>query len=383
MNKERHVARKKQAIPSYLLHKSSGQARVRCDGRDILLGQYGTEASRIRYGEIIAKIASGQQVDPMAKPKRGTSSTIEADQGPSVNEIVLAFWKHAEQHYLKRGKETSEISCFRSCLRILRQFYGMTPAKNFGPLALKAVRASMVAGDPHATDSEGKPCPRKPWARGNINIMIGRIRRVFKYAVECEMIDVGVLNSLQAVQPLLAGRTAAVDHPRRHAVEQDKIEIVKAKVRPLVQDLIDLQTLTGARSGELLGLTTGMIDRSGETWKAVLADHKCAHHGQGRMIPFGPKAQLILAKYLQADQSKRLFNMTRTAYCRAITRACDEAEITRWSPHWLRHTFATRTREQLGIEAIQSILGHTTTDMTRHYSSQMETLAMKTAQQVG
>ena len=378
------MARKKQAIPSYLLHKSSGQARVRCDGKDILLGQYGSEVSRVRYGEIIAKIASGQQVDPMAKPKRGTTPKVEADQGPSVNEIVLAFWKHAEQHYRKNGKETSEMPCFRSCLRVLKHLYGMTPAKNFGPLALKAVRASMVAGDPHAKDHEGKPAPRKPWARRNINIMIGRIRRVFKYAVECEMIDVGVLNALQTVQPLLAGRTAAVDHPKRHALAQDKIDVVKAKVRPVVRDLIDLQILTGARSGELLGLTTGMIDRTGQTWKAVITDHKTAHHhGRVRMIPFGPKAQLILAKYLQADQGKRLFKMKRPAYGQAITRACDKAEITRWSPHWLRHTFATRTREQLGIEAVQSIVGHATTEMTNHYSSQMEGLAMKTAQQVG
>ena len=353
---------KNVSIPTYGHHKASGQARCYVNGKSIYLGPYGSPDSRRKFGELIARIGSGIPLE------KKSSSEKQPDLGPSIAEIILAFWKHAEQHYLKNGKETSEISCYRSCLKVLKELYGMTPAKNFGPLALKAVRSKMV---------------ELGWARGNINIMIGRVRRVFKFAVENEMIEVSVLSALQAVQPLLAGRTEAHDNPKRHAVDQDKIEAVKSRVRPLVRDLIDLQVLTGARSGELLGLTTGMIDRSGQTWRAVITDHKTVHHGQVRMIPFGPKAQLILTKYLQADQAKRLFKMRREGYCRAITRACELAEIERWTPHWLRHTYATRTREQLGIEAVQSVVGHATTEMTKHYSSQMEGLAMKTAQQVG
>ena len=374
------MGRPKLSLPTYRLHKPSGLARTAINGQEYYLGPYGSDESRRRYGELIARIASGMPViDPMAKPQPATVD----DPGPSINEICLSFWEHAEKHYLKNGKFTSEIHCYQSCLRILRELYGMLPAKDFGPLALKAVRAKMVEGDPNAKNGKGEPCPRKPWSRTNVNVMIGRIRRVFKYAVENEMIEADVLTRLQALAPLLAGRTKAKDNPPRHAVDQDKIDAVRELVSPLIKDLVDLQLLTGARSGELLMLTTRMIDLTGDVWKAELDDHKCVHHGQRRVLHFGPQAKMILNKYVSADRDRRLFNITRTAYCRAITRVCESIKIDRWTPHWLRHTFCTRIRERFGIEAAQAMAGHTTSEMTDHYSSKMDSLARRTAAAIG
>ena len=364
------MARPKQALPSYQFHKSTGQARTYIDGRDYYLGEYGSDESRVRYGNLIARVASGQSpVDPMAMAKVGSpTDKPEVDPGPSVDELCISFWRHAEQHYVKNGKPTSEVHCYRSAIKLLRELYGRIPAKDFGPLALKAVRARMVG---------------LGWARGNINVMVGRLRRIFKHAVENEMVDAAVLTRLQAVAPLLAGRTEAHDNAPRHAVDQGNIEAVRQRVQPLVRDLIDLQLLTGARSGELLMLTTGMIDRTGKVWKAALVDHKCQHHGQSRTLHFGPQAQLILTKYLSADPDTPLFGITRTAYCRAITRVCEQAGIERWTPHWMRHTFCTRIREQYGIEAAQALAGHSTSEMTDHYSSKMDKLASQTAAAVG
>ncbi|MEI8379967.1 MAG: hypothetical protein WCJ09_07560 [Planctomycetota bacterium] len=48
------MARKKDHLPSYLLHPQSGQARVRIGGRDILLSLFGSDESRIKYAEVIA-----------------------------------------------------------------------------------------------------------------------------------------------------------------------------------------------------------------------------------------------------------------------------------------------------------------------------------------
>ena len=150
------MARTKDLVPSYLLHRSSGQARVRIDGHDFLLGPYASEESRVRYGQLIGRHSSGlTPIDPMAASNRGTTSTIEDDPGPSVAEIILAFRSHADRHSIKNGEPTSEVHCFRSCVRILRELYGMIPAKDFGPLALMAVRAKMVEGDPDEMDSSG------------------------------------------------------------------------------------------------------------------------------------------------------------------------------------------------------------------------------------
>ncbi len=384
------MPRPHNALPSYLCRKVRGrepQARCRINGKDYYLGPYGSEASRLRYAELIAKFASGIPIDPLAGTNRGTNRGTESDDpGPSIAELIVAFLAYAERHYVKNGEPTSEQHCIRAAVRPLRELYGLTPAKDFGPLALKAVRAKMVEAG---------------LARNTINSNIGKIRRMFRFGVENEMVPVETLQRLEAVSPLLAGRTEARDLPPRTAVAQEQIDAVKEQVRPLVRDLIDLQLLTGARSGELLMLTTAMIDRTGNVWSAKLVDHKCQHKGKSRTLHFGPKSQLILKRYLSADPDKRLFAMTRCAYCRAITRACEVAfkmpeklrmipklakewrEQHCWTPHWLRHTAATRVREQRGIESTQALLGHSAIDMTEHYSSKMDSLAASTAAAVG
>ena len=205
-------------------------------------------------------------------------------------------------------------------------------------------------------------------SRDTVNSGMSRIRRIFKHAIANELIDGSILPRLQCVAPLLAGRTEAHDNAPRSAVESDDITNVKKLVSPLVGDLIDLQRLTGSRSGELLKLTAGVINRTGDVWPAQLGDHKAVHHGKSRTLHFGPHAQLILAKYLSADPDKRLFKITGAAYRRSITRACEKLSIERWVPHQLRHTNADTVRQEFGLEHAQSVLGHSKASMTEVYA---------------
>ena len=364
------MARKPNVFPSYLLHKQSGQARVRVNGRDILLGPFGSEESRIEYGQIVAKLAGGAPIDPLKPSNRGRlpRNDSEADPGPSVNELCLVFLRHAESHYVKNGEQTSEIHILKSVMRPLKELYGMLPAKDFGPLCMKAVRTKMVESG---------------WCRGTINAGMSRIRRIFKHAIANELIDSAILDRLKCVAPLLAGRTEAHDNAPRTSVGLREIAVVRRLVSPLVRDLIGLQRLTGARSGELLMLTSGMIDQHGEVWTATLTDHKTKHHGQARVLFFGPKARKILARYLTENPSDLLFRIIRTAYCRAITRACDKAKIPRWVPHQLRHTAAATVRDQFGLEHTQAILGHAKADMTEHYAKAGRARAAEVARKIG
>jgi hypothetical protein len=261
-------------VPTYGLHKPTGQARCYVNGKTVYLGKYGSEESRIRFGEIVGKLIGGQPIDPIARTKVGsaTYANSEADPGPSVGELCLVFLRHAEAHYVKNGEPTSEIHILKSVMRPLKELYGMLPAKDFGPLALKAVRQKMIESG---------------WCRGTINQAMSRIRRIFKHAIANELIDSAVLDRLKCVAPLLAGRTEAHDNAPRSAVDLRNIAAVRRLVSPIVRDLIGLQRLTGARSGELLKLTASMLDRSGEVWTAELSDHKTRHHGQSRTLYFG------------------------------------------------------------------------------------------------
>jgi hypothetical protein len=40
-----------------------------------------------------------------------------ADPGVTVNELVAAFLQHADVHYVKDGKQTSEVDCLKSVIR--------------------------------------------------------------------------------------------------------------------------------------------------------------------------------------------------------------------------------------------------------------------------
>jgi len=363
------MARKPNVFPSYLLHKQSGQARVRVNGRDILLGAFGSEQSRITYGEIVAKLAGGVPVDPIKPSNRGSLPRNESDDpGPSVAEICLVFLRHAETHYVKHGKQTSEVHILKSVIQPLNNLYGLTPAHEFGPLALKAVRTKMIEAG---------------WARGTINAGMSRIRRIFKHAIANELIDASVLVKLQTLAPLLAGRTQAHDNAPRTAVPEQSLERVRKEVSPLVRDLIDLQNLTGARSGELLSLTPAMINTSKTVWSAELHDHKTLHHGQRRVLHFGPKAKKILRKHLKRDPDGPLFPITGAAYRRAITRACERLKIPRWVPHQLRHSAATKVREAFGLEHAQAVLGHSKASMSEHYAKLSSAKAAEVAQRLG
>lgn len=344
--------RPRSVVPSYRLHRRSGQAVVTVAGRDLYLGPHGSSASRERYGQIIARVAAGH---PPEADKRQAPDT-----GPSVDEVLAAYFDYSQTHYVKHGVVTSEVSLVSMTIKPLHEKYDDVPASMFGPLLLKSFRDGLIA---------------RGWCRNTINQTVGRVRRIFKWAVAEEMIGPEVLQRLQAVPALRAGRTTAPDRPKRTAIGPDQIDPVRQRVRPLVRDMIDVQLSCGARSGELLQLTTAMVDRSGPVWVATLTRHKTDSAGGVRKLYFPPSVQAVLAKYLCADQNKPFFKMRRDAYCRAIVRACDELGIERWSPHFLRHTYLTRVRELHGIEAAQVLAGHSAPDMTAVYSQKMDNLA--------
>ena len=332
----------KKKLPVYRHHKPSGQARVRWQGREIYLGKFESPESRQRFAELLTKIVTGVTLDVETAAHRSRSNAPEHDGRLSINELCVLFLKHAEQHYRKDGKLTSEYDLLTLAIDPLKELFGMTPVEQFGPLALKAVREAMVV---------------KGWTRGTVNAEVGRIRRIFRFAVENELLnDATVLSKLEAVSPLLAGRTEAPDNEPRQAVPQAQVDAVRTLVSERCRDLIDLQLCTGARPGELLKLTSGMIDRSGDVWTAELRDHKSKHHGKVRKLAFGAKSQLILRKYLSADPDARLLPFRGDSYRHAISRACEQLELPHWTPHWLRHNVATRVRDEFGIECPSQIV---------------------------
>ncbi len=271
---------KQPQIPSYRLHKQSGQAVVTLlDGfgsrRDVLLGKHGTPESRAEYLRVVAGWeANGRRLP--REQKAGTDIT--------VNELSLGYWRFAEGYYVKNGKPTPQIDRVRLALRPVKELYGHTFAKNFGPLALKAVRGQMV---------------QSGWTRGYVNSCVGCVKRMFKWGVENELIPPSVYHGLQPVAGLKKGRSEAKETQPIRPVDDAHVEAVLPLLTPPVGAMVRLQRLTGMRPCEVVLMRPCDIDRrAGKPWLYTPESHKTEHHGIARVVFLGPQAQEILKPFL-------------------------------------------------------------------------------------
>jgi integrase len=368
--------------------------------RDVLLGRYGTASSRQEYARVIAEWeAAGRRL--LAPETRDIT----------VTELIGRFLPWMQNHYRHAdGTPTKEVAAFLYSLRPLRHLYGGTPAEQFGPLALKAVRDLMVRGYEHP-----KYGPQGPLSRGVTNQRVKRVRRLFKWAVENELVSATVLHALQAVAGLQRGRTEARETDPVRPVARAVVEDTLPLLQPMVADMVRLQLLTGMRSGELVTMRACEIDTTGKVWLYRPAQHKTMHHGHGRVVPLGPAAQEIVRRHLVPDMQAVLFSPARcTAERRAALRAARKSrvqpsqvsrakkrtkrrpgaayttasygrsiaaaiarhndgkpeadQVPHWHPHQLRHLRASELKREAGLDVARAVLGHRSPVISEHYA---------------
>jgi integrase len=269
--------------PSYRHHKPSNQAVVTLDRRDIYLGRYNSPESRAEFDRLLAEwLSNGRR---LLAPEAGSDL--------SVNEIAQAYLRHADAYYVKNGKPTVEPGNIRLAIRPLRQLYGHTLAREFGPLALKTVRSAMA---------QANIC------RSEINRRIGRIVRIFKWAVSEELVPPSVHQALQTVPGLRRGRVDVRESEPVRPVPDAFVDAIKPYVSRQVWAMVELQRLTGMRPGEVCTMRTADIDSSGRVWIYTPKRHKTEHHGRERRIYLGPTAQAILRPWLRTELAAYLFS---------------------------------------------------------------------------
>ena len=373
----------KHSNPNYRLHKPSGQAVVTFNGKDKYLGKFNSSESQAEYDRLLAEWLANGRIVP-SEPKKFTVT---------ITELIAGFMKHAKNHYRHAdGTPTTEVSNFRLSLRPLLQIYGHTKAADFGPLALKTVREDMIASG----------C-----RRGVINQQVGRIKRLFRWATENELVPPSVYQALMAVRGLAKGRSEAKESEAVKPVDLARVDTVLAVLPPPVAAMVKLQRLTGMRPGEVVKMRGADLEQTNSVWQYKLSDHKTTWHGHTRNIPIGPKAQEILAPFLKAKGAGFLFSpsdamkhfrkeqrkkrqspvqpsqvnrkkarpdkkpglhYTTASYRRAINVACKKAKVTHWNPNQLRHTRATEIRAEFGLDAARVILGHRSPRITEVYA---------------
>lgn len=273
-------------VPSYRRHKPSGQAVVTLDGRDFYLGKFNSAASRAEYNRRVAEWT-------------GSGGCLPPSHDLTVAELLRAFAAHAQRYYRgPDGQPSSEQHNFRTVCRRLRKLYGDTPAAAFGPVRLKAFRESLIQED---------------LCRRSVNHGVNRVRHMFKWAVENEMIPASVMHGLQAVSGLRYGRTDARETEPVKPVPDAFVDAVLPHVARQVAAMIRLQRVTGMRSGEVTTMRGCDINMAGKVWEFTPATHKTAYRGHSRKVYLGPKAQVIIKPFLKTDLQAYLFSAAEAA----------------------------------------------------------------------
>lgn len=411
-------------IPSYRLHKPSGQAIVVLQGKMFYLGQYKSKASREKYNEIIADfLANGGKLPPTRSRNEITNQ-----------ELAVRFLDWAKGYYVdESGKQTPTFLHCQLALSPLVRYYGLKPVSDFGPLSLDFLRDKWLK-DGHIVKRmiDGQAVEvREDYGRKTINRWVAIIKQAFKWGVSRELVDASIHQALAALESLQAGRTKAPEYEKVETVADEVVDRTLPELPPIVRDMVQIQRLGGLRPQDVYNMRSCDIDRSRDVWVYRPIKHKTKYKGKDRVLAIGPKAQEIILPYIvrkadnpeaflfsprdsmrlyfeekrakrkskvqpsQIDRSKHDdFNYvrapqdqyTRTSYNRAIFRAVERINkriekmiaaganeplpdpLPLWSPNQLRHSAGTEIRDKYGLEYAQAVLGHSNAKTTEIYA---------------
>ncbi len=334
--------------------------------------------------------------------------------------MIAAFWEHAQGHYrLADGQPSEELGNFKAALRRLRELYGKSLALDFGPLALRAVRSRMVDAGLARTSINARINRIRRvfrWAASVELVPVGVVHSLETVAGlqqgrtsarETEPIGPVPLEVIERTLPSLSRPVAAMVRlqlltgmrPREACVvracdlkrgspnwtfEPERHKTAwrgKKRIIPI-----------GPKAQALLSefLTANSTDYLFRPSDAVAEHH--AIRADGRKSKPTPSER---SKRVAKPGSKHAERYRRNTYLNAVNRACDKAfphptisgikpskrteeqheelivwrKSHRWHPNQIRHTVGTEVRARFGLEASQTVLGHSKADTTQIYAA--------------
>ncbi len=395
--------------PKYRRHKASGRGVVTIGGRDVYLpGKHGSTESKAAYARLIGEWRAGAKLAP-----------AEAEE-ITIVELIAQYADFAKGYYRSPiiqhadgtttgGENTKEYSDVCRAAGMLRADYGRTPVAQFGPRGFIATRQKLI--------DEGL-------TRGVVNAHMGRIRRMFRWGVEMQIVAPATLAGLEAVRDLSPGRCDAPEGDIVHPVSEAVFHKTLTALPATIADMLRVLMLTGARAGEICVMRRCDIDESGRIWIFRPYTHKNAYRRHDRRIFIGPECQRIITPYLTANLTAYLFRPCESearrlaenhakrvtplscgnkpgkgkrsrrrapgelydaqAIGRAVRRACEklyplpdglsEDEARRWKkanwwhPHQVRHAAGERFRREQGLVVAGVLLGHKSLVTSERYA---------------
>lgn len=190
--------------------------------------------------------------------------------------MAVRYLNFAKGFYVRDGRPTESLDRVKTALRLLKQSYAHTLAKDLGPLALQAIQQKLA---------------RSGKSRRYCNYLAETIKRCFKWAVSQELLPETVYRALATVAGLKQGRSPAREPEPIRPVDDAVVDATLPYLPPTIAGMVKVQRATGCRPGEVCLLRPGDIDRNGEVWAFVPRVHKTDYCGKRRVIFTAPRGR--------------------------------------------------------------------------------------------
>jgi integrase len=389
--------------------RTRNQDRVWWNGRYYYLGSAGSAESRAEYTRLVAVWAA----DPNAVPGRAA--------GPLVAELCRDY---LASDACPVGEPADRC---RRAIGLLLDHHARSDVDEFRAPDLEAWQSWLC----RQADAAGRPL----WNRTYIGHLVAVVRAIWKWGVRTGRVPVERYQELLTVPP---PRYGACREPEPVApADPQAVAAALPHLRPPVRAMAELEALTGARPGELCRLTPADVLRAGRVqvpgvglvdldregvWVCVPKEHKKKHRRKPRWLVLGPRAQVVLAPWLDRPADAFCFDprealadlrveqvtarkarngrgnpkppvatkklqpgscYTPRTYRQAVARACVKAGVRHFSPYQLRHAFAAEVDYSLGLDHAQASLGHDKPETTKRYTKRNFRAASEVARKMG
>ena len=284
----------------------------------------------------------------------------------TIGDLCELYLNYARTYYRRRAtrEPTGEHENIASVLKRWRTFAGeQNDASRVTRHQLRAWLDQLAADD---------------LTRAYCNACLSRVRRMIRWAADLDYLPTSVLAEVQLVRPLPAHRSAAREPAPREPAVLEHVRSSLAFMPRHARDVVHLLMLTGARVSEIIEATTRDVVDDEQGRRLVPRQHKTAHHNRHRIIPLNAAAWTIIEPRLKpfcpndplfpAPRGSRKQCYSTDALRAAITRACARAGVARYTPHQIRHAVARIVRQQRGLDASCSLLGHSSVTQTEDYA---------------
>ena len=202
---------------------------------------------------------------------------------------------------------------------------------------------------------------------GSVNTTLKVLYAFISFLVDKQVLDPGILSNKLKVK---------LPDPLPRAIDDEGIEDLLAVLDDIRERVMILLLLrTGMRIGEMLELQVLDINLNEQKISIYVGEKNY----QGRVVYFSDDAKEGLLAWLSHRDPERKYlfcgqngnPLSQVTAWRCITNCFKKAGLAHksYSPHCLRHTFATKALNAgMRLEVVQQLLGHKDIEITRRYA---------------